>query len=52
MLLLAEDVDGEEDTNTGWEVLRNPGGELAVGSQIGVKVCYFSIVCYVINLLL
>ena len=47
MLLLAEDVDGEEDTDSGptsgWEVLRGPEGELAVGSQIGVKVCYFTL---------
>ena len=55
ILLLVEDVDGEEDTDTGptagWEVLKDPEGELAVGSQIGVKVCYF-IAVYVIILLL
>ena len=55
ILLLVEDVDGEEDMDTGpttgWEVLKDPEGELAVGSQIGVKVCYF-IAVYVIILLL
>lgn len=40
---LVEDVDGEEDTDigpaSGWEVLKDPEGDLVVGSQIGVKVC-------------
>ena len=46
-----EDVDGEEDTDaasaTGWEVLKDPEGDLAVGSQIGVKVCVCNTVCVV-----
>ena len=41
--LSVEDTDGEEETDVGpaagWEVQRDPEGELAVGSQIGVKVC-------------
>ena len=38
-----EDTDGEEETDVGpaagWEVQRDPEGDLVVGSQIGVKVC-------------
>ena len=57
MLLLAEDVDGDDDPDnglsTGWEVAKDPEQKLVVGSQIGVKVCYFLLLCmYYINLLL
>jgi len=44
-----EDVDGEEDTDigstSGWEILRDPEGDLVVGSQIGVKVCQLTCNC-------
>ena len=43
VLLLAEDVDGDDDPDyglaTGWKVANNPEQELVVGSQIEVKVC-------------
>ena len=43
MLLLVEDVDGDDDADngpaSGWEVLKDSKGELVVGSQIEVKVC-------------
>ena len=43
VLLLAEDVDGDDDPDngltTGWEVAKDPDQELVVGSQIEVKVC-------------
>ena len=44
--VIVEDVDGDDDTDTGqasgWEVVKDLEGELAVGSQIAVKVCWFT----------
>ena len=49
VLLLAEDVDGDDDPDNGlapgWEVAKDPDQELVVGSQIEVKVCYFLLLC-------
>ena len=46
IMLSVEDIGGKEDTDIGptadWEVLRDPEGDLAIGSQIGVKVCLFT----------
>lgn len=43
VFLLVEDVDGDDDADTapasGWEVLKDPEGDVVIGSQIGVKVC-------------
>ena len=53
VLLLAEDVDGDEDTDnvkeTGWEVAKNPDQKLVVGDQIKVKVCCYLLLymCYI-----
>ena len=54
MLLLAEDIDGDDDPDCGLargKVANNHEQELVVGSQIEVKVCYYCCVCY-INLFL
>ena len=49
VLLLAEDVDGDDDTDNvlgnGWKVTRNPDQELVVGDQIEVKVCCYLLLC-------
>ena len=49
MTLLVEDVDGDDDADgraaSGWQVLKDPDGELVVGSQIEVKVSLLFAVC-------
>ena len=49
MSLPVEDVDGDDDADggaaSGWQVLKDPDGELVVGSQIEVKVSLLIAVC-------
>ena len=49
MSSLVENVDGDDDADggatSGWQVLKDPDGELVVGSQIEVKVSLPIAVC-------